>query len=98
MLKNDEINKAFDACTPFLTIVDRAIVEAEANLAYLRGIRGVVKRDLLGENPNGMAAVLNNAGPPLSEPQAPAGFPSNIDAELEMALEDELAKESSAYA
>lgn len=97
MLNKEHTDRAFDACTPYLQVIDRAIQECQDNLERLRGVRGAIKRELLGENLNGISAVLGNAGPPLSVQDATAGrYPPDIAAELEEGLEtaltDELAK------
>lgn len=61
-IKNTEMGKAFDACTPFLTIVERAIEEAEENVRKLRSVRSLVKNEMLGENKVGVQKAMDEAG------------------------------------
>lgn len=76
-LKNENMDKAFDACTPFLKIIDMALEEAEENARKLRAIRASIKSELLGENYEGLKKAMDAAGP-------------GLDKELTDALEKEL--------
>lgn len=76
-LKNENMDKAFDACTPFLKFIDMALEEAEENARKLRAIRATIKSELLGENYEGLKKAMDAAGP-------------SIDSQLSEALEKEL--------
>lgn len=63
------LEHAFDACTPFLTTIDRAIDEAEENLRKLRLVRSVIKTDMIGINKTGLQKAMSETGTSLTPSQ-----------------------------
>jgi hypothetical protein len=64
-IKSEKLNRAFDASTIYLKGIDDAIIELETNLAKLKSVRGHIKNNILGENPQGLSKALSEAGPAI---------------------------------